>query len=226
MKPVILDNIPFEIDFDRLLEKLHLKKDNKAVERVKEMVGQAQEIGSPKAMYRQVFIDSRGKDYISAGAIKLESKILRVNLDSVFKFFPYLATCGRELDDWGKSFDDMLDKYWASEIQEMVLRFAIKAVLEHIEENYLPGSSSSMNPGSLVDWSIREQRKLFDLLGDPENEIGIRVTESSLMIPAKSVSGIRYAAENSFENCQVCPRSDCPSRSAPYDKELISEKYS
>jgi hypothetical protein len=117
----------------------------------------------------------------------------------------------------------MVEKFWIGEIQEMVLRSVLKTVLNHIEENYLPGLSSSMNPGSLIDWSIREQQKLFNLLGNPEEEIGIRLTESSLMIPAKSVSGIRFATENSFENCQVCPRSDCPSRSAPYDEEIHSD---
>ena len=97
--------------------------------------------------------------------------------------------------------------------------------IKEINEKYIPGSSSTMNPGSLIDWSITEQKKLFKLLGNPAKEIGVELTKSSLMLPAKSVSGLVYPTEKDFENCQVCPRLKCPNRSAPYDEELIEKRY-
>jgi hypothetical protein len=50
--------------------------------------------------------------------------------------------------------------------------------------------------------------------------IGVVLTDSFLMIPNKSVSGIRFQTETDFRSCQVCRREVCPSRSAPFDKAL------
>jgi predicted transcriptional regulator len=82
-----------------------------------------------------------------------------------------------------------------------------------------------MNPGSLTDWPLREQRALFSLLGDVQATVGVELTNSLLMVPTKSVSGIFFPAEESFASCQLCPREACPNRRAPYDPELYDRKY-
>ena len=82
-----------------------------------------------------------------------------------------------------------------------------------------------MSPGSLADWPLEQQRALFAVLGDTEGLIGVRLAESCLMIPTKSVSGMRFPTETSFESCQLCPRAVCPGRRAPYDKGLYDRKY-
>jgi hypothetical protein len=51
------------------------------------------------------------------------------------------------------------------------------------------------------------------------------LTESLLMVPVKSVSGIVFANEEEFASCQLCPREDCPGRKAPYDPGLYERKY-
>jgi len=81
-----------------------------------------------------------------------------------------------------------------------------------------------MAPGSLVDWPIEEQAPLFKLLGDVENSIGVKLTDSLLMLPAKSISGIYFPTEVSFFSCQLCPRQRCESRKAKYDPGL-AEQY-
>ena len=83
-----------------------------------------------------------------------------------------------------------------------------------------------MNPGSLADWPLEQQAELFEVLGDVRGAVGVELTESCLMIPIKSVSGIRFSTEVQFENCQLCPRDVCPGRRAPYDPELHERKYS
>ena len=82
-----------------------------------------------------------------------------------------------------------------------------------------------MNPGSLPDWPIQQQRPLFQLLGDPNTAIGVELTASYLMEPNKSVSGIRFPTEERFESCMLCPRQDCPGRRSAYDPELYDQKY-
>jgi hypothetical protein len=96
---------------------------------------------------------------------------------------------------------------------------------EHLTSLYEPGKLSRMSPGSLADWPIQEQRPLFKILGNTEKMIGVHLTESLLMVPTKSVSGIRFPTEESFESCQLCPREECPNRRAPYEADLYNQRY-
>ena len=226
MDSIIKTNIPFKIELDSFLKTIKLDKDHKAVNKIKKYIQEANKIGNPKAMYKQVFIDEIQNNKVKIENQEFDSKIMSVNLKDVHKVILYIVTCGQELNDWAKENEgDMLENYWLSMIQEETLRQAIDTILKEIDNNYLPGLSSRMNPGSLIDWSITEQRKLFKLLGNPKKEIGVKLTESSLMLPQKSVSGMVYPTETNFENCQVCPRKKCPSRSAAYNPSLLEDKY-
>jgi hypothetical protein len=82
-----------------------------------------------------------------------------------------------------------------------------------------------MNPGSLTDWPLKEQRVLFDMLGDPEAAIGVELMQTYLMRPAKTVSGLLFTTQDSHVNCRLCPREICPNRRAEYDPELYATKY-
>jgi len=82
-----------------------------------------------------------------------------------------------------------------------------------------------MNPGSIPDWHVKEQRNLFMILGDPAKDIYVRLTESCMMTPIKSTSGIRYYASTKFVSCQLCPEARCPMREAPYNAALLNGKY-
>jgi hypothetical protein len=82
-----------------------------------------------------------------------------------------------------------------------------------------------MNPGSLPDWPLEQQRVLFELLGDTRKTIGVELTESLVMVPIKSVSGILFTNEEEFASCRRCSRQGCPGRRVPYDPELYDRKY-
>ncbi len=107
----------------------------------------------------------------------------------------------------------------------MAMRSAVAVVGEYIQQRYRPGRLSRMNPGSLPDWPLHQQTPLFALVGEVEAGIGVRLTDSYLMIPRKSVSGIQFPTEESFESCQLCGREPCPGRRAPYDPSLFERKY-
>ena len=119
----------------------------------------------------------------------------------------------------------MLQKYWADAIKEMALRSAVQYLHDHLIEHYRLVRLSRMNPGSLPDWPLPEQRPLFDLLGNGPRLIGIHLTDAFLMMPIKSVSGIWFPSEESFESCRLCPREQCPGRRAAYDQNLMDWQY-
>jgi len=226
MEPILLESIEFEIDMDFLIAALHIEKNPRAIEEVAGLAGQAREIARPKAVYREAFINSRTDEQVVVDGVTLTSKILGINLAKTKRVFPFLLTCGMELEEWSRSFDNILTGFWIDSIKCLALGAASNAFLAHLEENYHPGPVSCMNPGSLNDWPIQEQKQLFELLGDSCGAIGVKLTESFMMMPVKSVSGIQFPSDEKFTNCQLCPRKDCPGRRSPYDEHLLQTKYS
>ena len=225
MEPVVLDDIPFQIDHGLLMKKLRVKESHSYADSVRQLADEAQAIAKPKALYKVAFIESKDDHGVVIDGIRLNSRVLRVNLEQAHRVFAYVATCGVELQDWADSIDDLLRQYWAETINEMALRVAIGVLNKHLIERYRPGRTSAMSPGSLGEWPIQAQRDLFAILGNPQDAVGVRLTESMLMVPIKSVSGIRFPTQESFESCQLCPRANCPGRRAPYDKDLYDAKY-
>ena len=208
-----------------MLQKLRVKEGTGSAGDVARLLKEAQAVAKPKALYRVAYVDQRGEESVDVGGQTFKSRVLRVNLNPVHRIFPYVATCGTELDAWSSSIDDMLDSYWADAIKEMALRVAMDALADHLQQRFRPGRMSRMSPGSLEDWPIYEQRKLFALLGDPEEAIGVRLTDSMIMVPLKSLSGIWFATEVDFTSCQLCSREACTGRRAPYDETLYERKY-
>lgn len=212
----VLDHIPTHIDTEKLAEKLRISDEDDNLADFSQLVEDAKGIARPKGLYTEVYIDEKGEDFIAARGYVFKSTVLRRNLDKVYRFFPYMATCGTELEKWSETVNDPLLRYWADAIKESFLRCALEVLREHFTASVKIERYSSMNPGSLPDWPITEQKKLFSLTGDVEGLIGVRLTESCLMIPVKSISGILFPNETGFDNCQLCQRKNCPGRRAEY----------
>lgn len=93
-------------------------------------------------------------------------------------------------------FHSHLDKHYKSQNKALGLRFS---------------------PG-YCDWPVTEQKKLFELL-EP-HKAGVELTESCLMQPRKSISGVipLFPADNGHQQqsdynpCWECKKSDCIAR--------------
>ena len=72
-------------------------------------------------------------------------------------------------------------------------------------------TSCRASPG-YGDWDVREQSAIFELV--PGGRIGVRLSESGMMIPRKSVSFAIHIDKNparlrSENSCRNCDRTDC-----------------
>lgn len=225
MDTIILDKIEFNPSTPQVYKKLRIKKGSRNAELVHDLIEQAKLIGHPKAIYTISGIDDKDEKGIVLDGYRIDSRVMRVNLSDVNRVFPYIATSGRELYEWRQTKDDLLENYFANEINQMALRTAGNTLLDHLKKTYQLGRTSSMNPGSLKDWPLSGQQILFSLLGNPEDTIGVQLLESMLMVPNQTVSGIRFVSESDFSNCELCPRDNCSHRRAPYDEDLFQRKY-
>ena len=177
-------------------------------------------------MYRVSYVEDRGEDSVTIDCVTFTSRVLRVNLDKVERVFPFIATCGKEIDEIDLASGDFIKQFWIDTIKEIALVFICRYLNEHLNRRYALRKTSSMSPGSgdIDIWPIEQQRGLFSLFGNAYELIGVELTDSFLMIPNKSVSGIRFPTEIDFRSCQVCHRENCTSRSSPFDR-ILWETY-
>jgi hypothetical protein len=226
MEQRILENIPFKLERDNLFETYHIKEGSDDAKRIDQLIIEAEKIAKPKAVYKFSTVDEKTENTVIIDQKKFTSRVLRVNLDEVHRVFPFIVTCGIEIEEWSLKITDMMEQFWVDSIKEQAALQAYQAVQHELEDRYRLGMTSTMNPGSLEDWPMKEQIPLFSIFGDPKKLIGVELTNSFLMIPIKSVSGIIFPTNSQFESCQLCPRKNCPGRRAPYDPELGESKYS
>ncbi len=225
MRSIVLKDMAVALSLRELGARLRVRDGSPQMSELEQMAREAEAIARPKALCGVAYIEARADDRVVVDGVQFSSRVLAVNLAPVNRVFPYVATCGTELDEWATKFDDLLERYWSEAIREAAMRIAFSSVERYLESTYGVTETSRMNPGSLQDWPIQEQVPLFQLLGDTEAQVGVRLTESYLMLPTKSVSGIRFTASSSWENCMLCPRPVCPNRRAKYDPALFSTRF-
>ncbi len=218
----LLENIPVDIDVGEVKRRLRLRGEQQS-EQIRALIEVAVPLISARAAFMVAYIDEKGDDDVTINGVRLRSRVLRKNLAEVGRVFPYVVTLGHELEAKVADQSDMLEKYYLDTIGNVALTRSRRHVEERLQSKYALGGMSFMSPGSLKDWPIEEQRPLFSIIGDVEAAIGVRLSESLLMIPRKSVSGIYFATEINFQSCQLCPRERCEGRRARYDEGMARE---
>jgi hypothetical protein len=219
---ISLKHIAIRLDREEIKGSLHIRQTGDR-NFGQTLIETAQSLISARAAYKVCFIEAKLKGAIMIDGIRLTSQVLRKNVDKVERVFPYVITIGNRLEEKAKACEDLLEKYYLDTIGNVALHLAQKYLEEHLRSRYALGGLSYMGPGSLHDWPIENQRPLFSILGDVEASIGVRLEQSLVMIPTKSLSGIYFPTEIRFYTCQLCPRQRCEARSAPYDENLARE---
>ncbi len=221
----LLDNIPFEIHGEHLHDFLKIKPGSKFADKLNDLAKAAEDIAKPKVLYKLSSVAHRDDHSVFIDKLQLKSRVVKINLLDCGRVFPFVATCGTELEEWSNTITDQTHRFWADAISMLALGSAITAMKDDIQKRFNPGSTSTMNPGSLEDWPISEQSHIFILLKDTYKNIGVQLADNFLMKPLKSSSGLEFVSDEKFYNCQLCTKNDCPMRRAPYDEHLYTSKY-
>ena len=180
-----------------------------------ELMDEVDKIARPIALFGVCPVEENA----AVGGISIPSDLVVEKLQGRSRCFPYIATCGPELEKWSEKYSgDFLAEFWADEIKKKFLFHITQSMLRHVKEHYrTAGHLAALNPGSLERWPVSGQRELFNILGGREfveETIGVTYTDSFLMLPSKTVSGIAFESEVFYENCQHCPLTRCPNRRA------------
>ncbi len=214
----VFKDISFNLDYKQFEKEISIESYKHLEYGPENLLDKALPLINPKAIFEVSYINERIDNKIKIGEKFFESRVLKEKLKDIERVFPYVCTCGDELEELQQNTDDYLEEYWLDVLKEMSLRVARNFLQKHIKDKFEIDQLSSMNPGSgnVKLWPIEQQESLFSLFGDVEQQVGVKLTDSYLMIPNKSVSGIFFPTEVKFQTCQLCTRKDCPGRKVPY----------
>lgn len=220
-----ITNIPFTLDTDAIMAQAHVRPESGDGADLRLLIDTANRIGRPKAAYSECFVTHRDGDEVQIEGVSFTSRALAHNLATVERVFVVLATCGQEMDQGFPAKGDAVQEFWWDVIKGHLLVTANRRLHDDLKNQFRVGTTVTMRPGSgdTSIWPIEQQACLFSLLGDYETEVGVELTESFLMVPNKTTSGIVFATEADFRTCEVCHRDNCPSRQAVFNAKLWDE---
>lgn len=243
----LLDNIPVDLDVDKVLERLKLPNEKKRLKHMKlqienkrfeentrKLIKIVATVARPKALYKVARITAMDGETVEIDGVKFSDRLLRgvLSFNKVEEVFPYVSTCGKEVNAIQLTSDDAVEQYCLNLIKRMVYASANDYLNAHLREQYALGKIKRLNPpGELVAWPVVQFVEHFSLFGAVEDLIGVRVTDPYLIAPVKvplkhmlwplfSGTRISFPAETSFVRCLLCPEK-CIGRRVPYDTALV-----
>lgn len=222
----VIDSVPVKLDAEEFLK-------NKEVDRLRgrlknmeiaPLIERCSRLIAPKAVYRPVEVMNIENDEIRLkSGHTLKSIVLADTLECDQTIVPRVVTIGPRLEkEASKEGRSSVLQGW---ILERMGDYALGKAVAHVRslaEKSLGKAVSSFGPGSGTGrlFSIEQQDILFEIL-DPQRNIGVHLTESYLMVPRKSSSGVFAATRQEYVACQYCPRK-CEFRGKPFSGEYVS----
>lgn len=196
--------------------------DEYILDMMRSMMEEMKTLCQPKFGYDVVTASVPDKSSLLLNGEKVSpGKIITHYLKESDYFILLVATAGLEYDHWKENIQaegDIVKLYVAdalgSTIAEAIMALALKHLTHEAGEKGWK-ITNSYSPG-YCGWPVSEQKILFSLL--PENFCNVTLTESSLMLPIKSVSailGMGSAVEKKPYGCAICRKKDCFKRRLP-----------
>jgi len=174
-----------------------------------------------KAGYRILDIqkmENRSDGLIIGGSFFALQKIVASHLRKSKKAVLFVCTIGSAMETWAKELSiqgDITLSYLVDTVASVTVEQATDVLHDYIGKHMLALGLKITNrysPG-YCDWLVSEQHLLFSFL--PAQFCGITLTESALMVPIKSVSGIigaGTAVKRVDYMCNTCGMKDCTYR--------------
>jgi len=194
---------------------------------IDEVLGESSEIANVRAQYclfERISFENESKSILINDITFNIKNIVYQQIKKSESVALFICTAGEEIGKKSRKYmheRDLLRGY----IYDVVGSEIAEAAADLMQDDLGKAAAESglkitnrYSPG-YCGWSVNEQHKLFSLI--PYNYCGIRLTESALMDPVKSVSGIIGIGSNVKSNpytCRMCDMKDCIYRKAKEKK--------
>lgn len=166
-------------------------------------------------LFDEIRIDRENETIQVEDQFFLPGKIVVTQLKSATSGALFVCTAGAGITDYAKKVNEEGDPF-LSYVMDVIGSIAVDKAAEKLQDETLKeaaktgqGTTDPFSPG-YCKWSVADQKKLFSLL--PPRFCGISLSDSSLMHPIKSVSGITgigISCKRKGYQCHWCEDADC-----------------
>lgn len=173
-------------------------------------------VAKGRIVYRIFELEVSGDEQIKIGELEVASKNLAKNLRGCSQAVLLCATLGIEVDM-------LMKRYSLTQMSRtVVLQACAAAVLEEYLDDWQKDFAQEMkaqgyylrprfSPG-YGDFNILHQGDILRML-DSAKKIGLTMTDSSMLVPTKSVTAVIGLSEENvpchIKGCEVCEKVDC-----------------
>jgi hypothetical protein len=219
-KVIVLDKVPFEFNVDAIIKQMKIHGDPKRYETpFRELIDVVMPVAKPKALIKVVCVDHKTPETLQIDGVTFDSKLIRVSLEPVETAFVCMTTIGTEVEKIPQP-ADVMKRFCLDALKNHLLFAATGYLKKFLQDTYQTGTLTNLNPGETASFPISQQRQIFQIIGDVEGYIGVRLSENCALIPTKSHSGIYFSTAVEFVSCRLCTNKRCQGRRAPYEPEL------
>lgn len=193
--------------------------DSEILAMLDEVLAKTQRICKPRLIYRICNGEVISPLYIKIGGVNFRpGKIITDSLSGAELFCLFVVTVGREFEEFRHSYKETGDtvREFIADSVGSVLAEACVAKLDRLLDCDLNIPHTLPYSPGYCGWKITEQHLLFGML--PNQPCGVELTESSLMYPIKSISGvfgIGSRVERKPYGCAICRNTSCYKRRIP-----------
>ncbi len=217
-----MDDRLLEIDRKEVLRYLGYGReqaDGQILALLETVIEELERTARPRHLQREFELELLEGDRIFGGCFLVKSQALRRNLEDCERVIVFAATLGAEVDY-------LLQRYGRLQMSRaVVLQAASAAMIEaycnlvckELAERYEAQGlylRPRFSPG-YGDLPLDCQPDLLNAL-EAGKRIGIKLTESFLMMPSKSVSAVIGVSKKprrcAVGGCEACKKADCPYR--------------
>ncbi|MBN1273779.1 MAG: hypothetical protein JXB26_16045 [Candidatus Aminicenantes bacterium] len=189
-----INSIPLSFHEGSILSRMGGKKMIKVSQRIKKLMRKAENDikrdAEPKALFRISWVERKNGSLLVSNQTLKSRKLVKL-FSSCDRAAVFLLTLGKNVDRLIQKtmkkrscYGYVLDAA-ASVAAESMASYLQKYVERRLDEE--ESLTLRYSPG-YCDWPLREQSKIFKIL--PNEQIGVSMSESYLMTPRKSISGI------------------------------------
>lgn len=170
----------------------------------------------PKCLFREYPLALSGGNAIDGGCFQTVSNHLGKNLKDCEKLLVFAATLG-------VGADQLIQKYSRLQMSRaVVMQAAATAMLEDYCDSVCQAQAEDYEARNLYlrprfspgygDFPLENQKNLLDGL-EAGKRIGIKLTNSLLMTPSKSVTAVMGISQRPYrcqvKGCEACGKTDC-----------------
>ncbi len=215
----IIQNMDITFDDEEIARKYRLgfAKMNGSLSKY---IVEARTLIQPKAVYTLLRIAGiDGDEVVLEKGYALRSQLLAEKLQKTPEVALYIVTIGHQLEQrvTELSSEDILH----SLVLDYLGTYAVGMVRRYVQslvEGEMKVKVSHFGPGETETWNMEQQAVIYNILmssDEVKSKVNVRITQSSLLVPKKSTSGLLAQTEGVYIQCNFCPLK-CEYRRAKY----------